>query len=383
MKFHKHLLTASLLLLLPAGVVVRGADVAAGSATQTEVDAFKARLSAATAKHLNLLSAADGTVGALKGKSADGQGAMAFYLMFEITGEQKFRTAALGLIDRVLRDMRETKFGVLEIKEKEKPGGETINGGGPPAFGFYTAGAAYVLRREGGREEDLKYLATVLDRYPWSEGGWWSADIDVKTGESKVPMTKPSPINKTASVAMAAAMVSDFIRDSEPEMAARLKQKADKCLYEKIIPAQGADGFWHYSLSDKDPKNKDILGYFMLTTQVLMELRHFVPAYREPRLDGAIGRAQGFAFKCIAPMTDPNKGSACAEHSTPNTPSHYAFPAELKRGFQLGPILLGGDHRDEGIKIMDAALAHFPMGNAGQDGVHAAEPSAFALSLLR
>jgi len=364
-------------------MLVRGADAPPERATQSEVDAFKMRLSAATARHLHLLLAGDGTVGALKGKSADGQGAMAFYLMFEITGEEKFRIAALGLTDRILHDMRETKFGVLEIKEKEKPGGEMINGGGPPAFGFYTAAAAYVLHREGGRNDDLKYIATVLDRYPWNEGGWWSADIDVKTGESKVPMTKPSPINKTASMAMAAGMVSDFIRESEPELAARLKQKADKCIYDKIIPAQGTDGFWHYSLSDKDPKNKDILGYFMLTTQVLMELRHFVPAYREPRLDGAIGRAQGFAFKCIAPMTDPNKGSACAEHSTANTPSHYAFPAELKRGFQLGPILLGGDHRDEGIKIMDAALPHFPMGNAGQDGVHAAEPSAFALSLLR
>ena len=59
-----------------------------------------------------------------------------------------------------------------------------------------------------------------------------------------------------------------------------------------MIPAQEADGFWHYSLSEKDPKNKDILGYFMLTTQVLMELQHFNPAYREPKLDAALGKAQ-------------------------------------------------------------------------------------------
>ena len=45
--------------------------------------------------------------------------------MFEITGEPKYRQAALSLADEILKDMRATKFGVLPIKEKEKPGGKT------------------------------------------------------------------------------------------------------------------------------------------------------------------------------------------------------------------------------------------------------------------
>jgi hypothetical protein len=51
-----------------------------------------------------------------------------------------------------------------------------------------------------------------------------------------------------------------------------------------------------------------------------------------------------------------------------------------KRSYQLGLILFGGGYRDESIKIMNAALAHFPIGNAGQDGAHAAEPAALILS---
>ncbi|MBA4017768.1 MAG: hypothetical protein C0483_11390 [Pirellula sp.] len=64
---------------------------------------------------------------------------MAYYLMFEITGEQKLRKAAIAIADQVLKDMRATKFGVLPIKEKEKPGGEKIIGGGPPALGAYAS----------------------------------------------------------------------------------------------------------------------------------------------------------------------------------------------------------------------------------------------------
>jgi hypothetical protein len=68
------------------------------------------------------------------------------------------------------------------------------------------------------------------------------------------------------------------------------------------------------------------------------------------------------------------------EHATRGTPSHYALKEDSKRGFQLGLILMGGGYTDEGIKIMNAALDHFPIGNAGQDGAHAAEPSALLLS---
>jgi hypothetical protein len=344
------------------------------------MQAVKARLQTTLNQHLNKLLSDDGSVVSLKGKTADGSGALAFYLMFEVTGEQKFRKAAISLADQVLKDMRETKFGVLPIKEKDKPGGEKIIGGGPPALGAYTAGVAYILHQEGGRIEDLKYIATVLDHYPWNEEGWWASTIDVATGDPKVPLSKPTIINKSAAIAMAAGIVSAYVRDIAPELSSRLKQKADKCIYSQIIPAQEADGFWHYSLSDNDPSDKDVLGYFMLTTKELMDLQKFNAAYREEKLNAAVQRAQAFAFKYIAPMTDPNSGPPCSEHATRGTPSHYVLKEDSKRGFQLGLILIGGGHLDEGIKIMNASLDHFPIGNAGQDGAHAAEPSALILS---
>ena len=271
---------------------------------------FKAKLQTTLNRHLNQLLSDDGSVAAMKGKTSEGNGALAFYLMFEITGEQKFRKAAVSLADQVLKDMRATKHGVLPIKEKDKPGGETIIGGGPPALGAYASGVAYILHKEGGRNDDLKYIATVLDRYPWNEEGWWASTIDVATGESKLPMTKPAIINKTAAIAMAAGIVSGYVREIDPELSARLKHKTDKCIYSQIIPAQEADGFWHYSLSDKDPKDKDVLGYFMLTTKELMDLQKFNPAYREEKLTAALQKAQAFALKYIAPMTDPNTGTA-------------------------------------------------------------------------
>jgi hypothetical protein len=300
--------------------------------------------------------------------------------MYERTNEQKYRKAALSLVDQVLRDMRATRFGVLPIKEKEKGGGKTIIGGGPPALGNYASGLAYILHKEGGRSDDLKYIATVLDRYPWNEEGWFASTIDVDTGESKVPMTKPAIINKTAAVAMAAGMVSLYVRDIDPALSARLKQKADKCIYAQIIPAQEADGFWHYSLSDNDPKDKDVLGYFMLTTEELMKLQKFNPAYREPKLNAAVQKAQAYALQHIAPMTDPNTGTSTSEHATHGTPTHYSIKNEAKRSFQLGLVLIGGGHTAEGIKILTTALDHFPIGNAGQDGAHATEPSALILS---
>ena len=376
-------LLCSLLLLAGVAIPSLAADTPAKNGAAADVPAFKSRLRTATTRHLNLLLDADGSVASLKGKGGDGEEALAFYRVFEITGDQRFRMAAMTLTDRVLKDMRATKFGVLPLKEKEKPGGKTFIGGGPPAMGFYVANAAYVLHREGGRAEDLKYLAKVLDEYPWNAEGWWSADIDVKTGESKQPLTKPSPINKTAAMAMAAGMLSEALREIAPEISARLKAKADKCIYAQVIPAQLPDGFWHYGLTENDPKNKDVLGYFMVTTHVLMELQHFNAAYREPKLDAAIRKAQAFALACIAPMTDPNTGPACAAHTTPSTPKHYVLADEPKRGFQLGLILIGAGEFGEGIKIMDASLKHFDYGNAGMDGVHAAAPSAAILSLLR
>lgn len=345
--------------------------------------AFKTRLAVATTRHLNALLGSDGTVNTLKGKTADGQNALAFYLLWEITKDERFRKAAVTLADRVLADMRATKFGVLPIKEKEKDDGKTIMGGGPPALGFYTTNVGYILHREGGRSDDLKYLARVLDDYAWNESGWWSSDIDVTTGESKVPLTKPAIINKSACMALAAGSLSAFVRGIDAALAARLKTKADKFIGAQLIPAQLEDGFWHYSLSENDPKNKDVLGYFMLTTGALMELQHFNPEFREPKLNAALAKAQQFALQCLAPMTDPNSGPPCVEHGTPSTPKHYTLATDTKRGFQLGLILLGAGHVDEGVKIMNAALTHFPIGNAGQDGAHASEPSALILSWLK
>ena len=84
-------------------------------------------------------------------------------------------------------------------------------------------------------------------------------------------------------------------------------------------------------------------------------------------------------------MTEPNAGSATHPHATTGTPSRYSLKDEAKCSFQLSLILLGGGQQQEGLKIMNAALAQFPVGNAGQDGAHAAEPSALILSsrLLR
>ena len=54
-----------------------------------------------------------------------------------------------------------------------------------------------------------------------------------------------------------------------------------------------------------------------------------------------------------------------------------------KRGFQLGALLFAGKNFAEGVKIMDRALKHFAIGNAGTDCAHAVQPSAMILALLR
>jgi hypothetical protein len=95
-----------------------------------------------------------------------------------------------------------------------------------------------------------------------------------------------------------------------------------------------------------------------------------------------VRKAQAFALRFIAPTTEPNTGSAVRPHATRGTPARYAVKDDPKRSYQLGLVLIGGGHRDEGIKIVNAALPSFPVGNAGQDGAHAAEPVAVILSLL-
>jgi hypothetical protein len=132
----KHTLALLTALILSSIVALQAAEVPLSAA-------FKTKLQGTLAKHLNQLLNDDGSITEMKGKTSEGNGALAFYLMFEVTGEQKFRQAALTLANQVLKDMRATNHGVLAIKEKEKPGGKTIIGGGPPALGAYTSGVAY------------------------------------------------------------------------------------------------------------------------------------------------------------------------------------------------------------------------------------------------
>jgi hypothetical protein len=120
-------LTLSALLLTPLATL---------NAADSRLPAdFNSKLRTTLTRHLNQLIKDDGSLAELKGKTSEGSGAFTFYLMYEFTQEQKYRNAALRLVDQVLRDMRATKFGVLPIKEKEKSGGKTIIGGGPPALG--------------------------------------------------------------------------------------------------------------------------------------------------------------------------------------------------------------------------------------------------------
>jgi hypothetical protein len=376
----RRLLAVAYLIFIGFPSIATRADVQ--PATTPELADAKRALTATVTRHFDQLLRPDGSLRDLKGKTAEGQEAYAFYAAYELTGNEKYRRAGVTLANRVLQSMRATKLGVLAIKEKDKSDGETILGGGPPALGFYAARTAYVLHREGGRGEDLRYLAGVIDRFAWNEQGWWASTVDVHTGESKEPLSKPSIINKTASMAMAAVILGKYVSDLDPELSARLRRKADKCIYEQILPAQEADGFWHYSLGGNDPKEKDVFGYFMLTTNVLMDVQQFHEGYRTEKLDATVRRAQAFALRCLAPMTEPNNGSPNRERATRGTPMRYVMRDEVKRGFALARILIGGGHATEALPILRAALREFPVGNAGQDGAHAAEPSMLILASL-
>ena len=56
-------------------------------------------------------------------------------------------------------------------------------------------------------------------------------------------------INKNAGMALAAGVLSEWVREIDPALSARLKAKVEKCVDRQIIPAQEPDGFWHYGLS--------------------------------------------------------------------------------------------------------------------------------------
>ena len=371
---------AAALLVLAATRPVAAAEAAP---SLEAVRAFQATVLAATSRHLDALLEKPQTLGALKGKSAEGLTALAFYLTFEATQKEAYRAAALKLADGIVADMKATKFGVLFIKEKTRSTGEDVSGGGPPALGWYAAAVAYIYGREPGHAEGLRYVGDVLDRFPWNEQGWWSADIDVHTGVSKQPLTKPSPINKNAAVAMAAGLAATSLKTADPELAARLAAKAKLCLERQIGPAQEPDGFWHYGLTGRDPKGKDVFGYFMLTIVELLQWAALADEPAKPRFGGALMKAGGFARTVIAPMSDPNTGHASSPRMSDGTPKHYTTADEPKRAFQLGVALIGTGHFDEGVKIVEHALQHFPMGDRGQDGAHAAHATALIYRLLR
>lgn len=358
-----------------------GPKVAAEALSKEELAGFRSRLLATTTRHLDLLLKSDGNVVTLKGKTAEGMNALAFQLVHEQTGNPRYRAATVELAIRIVTAMRATKHGVLFIKEKGKGGGESIEGGGPPAFGFYVSAAAYILRKEGGRQDDLRYLATVTDNFPWHEKGWWANTIDIETGQPKEPLIKAGAINKNAGMALAAGVLSEWVREIDPALSARLKAKVEKCVDRQIIPAQEPDGFWHYGLSGHDPKNKDILGYFMVTTDALINLRHFAPSQRSAARDAVLEKACAFARTQIAPVTDPNQGPASTRR-TPSTPEHFALSKETKRDYTLGTILIAGGNHREAMTIIDHWTNNFPMGDKGQDGAKAVDSFAHMLLLL-
>ena len=344
---------------------------------------LETQLLAATTRHLDRLLEKPERLDALKGKSAAGMTALACDLTYEATGNTAYRTAARRLADQILAGMRATKFGVLYIKEKTRESGEDISGGGPPALGWYLSAVGAICHRERDRAEDLKYVAGVLDRFPWNEKGWWAATIDIHTGEPKQPLTKPSPINKNASLAMAAGLIARYLEGIDPALAARLAAKARRCLEQQILPAQENDGFWHYGLTGNDPKEKDVYGYFMLTTSMLLQWRELGGLPPGPQCAAALEKAGGFARDNLAPITDPNRGTSPRAHATRGTPERFNVAEETKRGFQLGVVLLGTHHYEEGAKIAAYALQHFPFGDQGQEAAQAVYYSALMSALLR
>ena len=82
-------------------------------------------------------------------------------------------------------------------------------------------------------------------------------------------------------------------------------------------------------------------------------------------------KAQAFALSVHRADDRSEHRPAVPRAPTPATPRHYALAEEPKRGFELGLILIGAGSFDEGVKIMDASLQHFPFGDAGMDGAHA------------
>ncbi|MSV30279.1 MAG: hypothetical protein EXQ52_16290 [Bryobacterales bacterium] len=327
-------------------------------------------------KHLDLLF--DGReVAKLDGKDAEATTAMAFHRMAKITGEARYRDATGQLADRIVKGMRSSPVGLLDIKEW---GADKIMYGGPPPLAWYGAYVPIILS-SSGRMEDVRFIAGVLDRFPWHDGGWWSSTADVRTGQPLEPLDSPAIINKNCGMAMACAVTSELVAQADAPLAGRLRMRALKCLG-NILPAQHSDGYWNYKLSGPEPVRKDTVGYFMLSTNFLIRLRELAPSFRQPALDKALAKAEAFAMKEIAPMTAPNTGRHPARPIGGATPDRYD-PTDLpKRSYQLAVLLAHGGYTKEASRILMHALASFPRGDRGQHGSQCVEPASMVAVLL-
>lgn len=353
-----------------AGPVMASASAAGG---------LKARVAAALRKKLDALLLPSGGVVPVRGKAADALVAMAFEILYGETGEARYRRAAITLADRTLAAMRASAVGVLPIKEKGEA--DTMSGG-PPALGWYASILGELYGRTGGRDADLLYVAGVLDRFAWNPEGWWPATVDVRNGRPLVPLEKPTQINKNAAMAMACASLGEAVAYLGPKPAERLCAKTRRSLENHILPAQEKDGFWHYGGTGRDPNNKDVLGYFVLTTELLIWLGKFAPAYRTEAFVTALAKAEEFAARHIAPITDPFHGPATSPYSSRSTPKHYDLAQDPKRGFALGVVLAHGGHLEQATKIIDYVLDYFPPADRGEIGAKCAHDAATMVRLL-
>lgn len=327
-------------------------------------------------KHLDSLIGGRDVV-TMDGKDAEANTAMAFYRIAKLTGEAKYSQAAAQLADRIIKGMRSSAVGLLNIKEG---GPKNVMYGGPPPLGWYGAYTAIILGG-AGRMDDVRFIAGVLDRYPWYEGGWWSTSADVRTGQPLEPLDSPPIINKNCGMALACAVVSELVAPADAGVAGRLRDRTLKCL-RNILPAQHADGYWNYKLTGPEPAQKDTIGYFMLSTNFLIRMRELAPSFRQPALDKALARAEAFAMKEIAPMTAPNTGKQPTRPIGGATPDRYD-PADLpKRSYQLAVLLLDGGYKDEASKILSHALPSFPKGDRGQHASQCVEPASMAAALF-
>lgn len=350
---------------------------AAGAAARGQQRALDSQLLDTIRKHLDLLIEGPDVV-KLQGKDSEATTAMAFYRMARITGEARYGKAAMQLSGRLIKAMRASSVGLLDIKEW---GEKKIMYGAPPPLAYYAAYTAIILG-SAGRMDDVRFIADVLDRYPWHEGGWWATSADVRTGQPLEPLDSPGIVNKSCGMIMACAALSELVAPADAGLAGRLRERTLKCL-RKVISAQQEDGYWSYKLSGPEPKQKDTVGYFMLTTNFLIRTHELAPSFRQPALDKALAKAEAFAMREIAPMTAPNGGKLPTRPIGGATPEHYDPTEAPKRSYQLSSVLAHGGYRDETFKILSHAQPTFPKGDRGQNGSQCVEPASMAAVLLR